>query len=394
MKVLQFVTRLDLGGAQETCLDQCRMLLERGHRVHLLTACDGDLIGDARRIPGLTLHLWENWKHPIRPVLDLYSFDRLLRFLQEEQFDLLHTHQSKAGVVGRLAAAVAGTPSRVVHHIHGWSFNVTQAPAVRRAYVALERLAARPGFVLLACSRETNEQGRRAGIGRDADRRVVYYGIDRRPNLRRRSREAIRRRLGLARRDVLFLQLGNLKPQKDPTTFARAAVEAGRRLPRGRFWIAGDGPLRGETESIAAKGGLSGRFRVLGWRRDVPDLLAAADVMVLTSRFEGLPIAIIRAMTSGLPVVATAVDGTPEAVAHGRTGLLVEPGDVSGMAEAMVELGRDPMLRKRMGQAGRRRSTIFTSARATSETLDLYGIGPASNGDLGDRPGRQYSGGA
>jgi glycosyltransferase involved in cell wall biosynthesis len=374
MKALQFVTRLDLGGAQETCLAQCRMLLERGHQVHLLTAPTGDLLEDARRIPGLRLHLWPDWEHRVRPLADLSCLLRLSRMLRDEEFDLLHTHSSKAGIVGRLAAALAGAPARVVHHVHGWSFNATQPAWIRRAYVLLERLAARPGFVILSCSEATDAQGRRERIGRDEDRRIVPYGIDRRQNLRRRSPEHVRRALGAGSRDVVFLQLGNLKPQKDPLTFARGAVLAAKRLRRARFYIAGDGPLRPEVERIAREGGIADRFHVLGWRRDVPDLLAAADVLVLTSRFEGLPIAVLRGMAAGLPVVATAVDGTPEAVANGESGLLLAPGDVDALAAHLVALGRNPARRRAMGQAGRARSAAFTEDRAALETLSVYGL--------------------
>ena len=383
MKVLQFVTRLDLGGAQETCLQQCRLLLERGHEVHLLTGEGGELLVDARRVPGLRLRIWPEWRHPVRPLRDLRCFVRLTRLLREERFDLLHTHSSKAGLLGRLAAALAGTPPRVIHHVHGWSFHSSQPRLLRLAYVMLERLAARPGFVLLACSRATNRQGQNAGIGRDADRSVLFCGIDRRPHLRRRNRRALRRRLGLAGSDVLFLQLGNLKPQKDPVTFARAAVEAGSKLRRGRFWIAGDGPLGPAALAIARDGGLGRRFRLLGWRRDVGDLLAAADVLVLTSRFEGLPIAVLRGMAAGLPVVATAVDGTPEAVEEGRTGYLVPQADPGAVAAAMVALGRNPNLRRRMGRSGRGRSVRFSAHRAAVLTLALYAQSPkATTADL------------
>ncbi|MDX1388939.1 MAG: glycosyltransferase, partial [Acidobacteriota bacterium] len=141
MKALQFITRLDLGGAQETCLHQCAWLLERGHEVHLLTAPEGDLIDDARKIPGLVVHGWPAWFHGVRPLADLRCFLRLVRFLRHESFDLLHTHSSKAGIVGRLAAWAAGRPRRVVHHIHGWSFNDMQSPLKRRFYIFLEKLA-------------------------------------------------------------------------------------------------------------------------------------------------------------------------------------------------------------------------------------------------------------
>jgi len=389
MKVLQFITRLDLGGAQETCLQQCRLLLRRGDEVHLLTAAGGELMGDARALSGLRLHVWSDWAHAVGPLRDLRCLLRLARMLRRERFDLLHTHCSKAGLVGRLAAAVAGGPTRVIHHVHGWSFNPIQPWPVRRAFVALERLAARPGFVLLTCSEATAEEGRRERIGREEDRRVLHYGIDRRPNLRRRGREAIRRRLGLGPRDVLFLQVGNLKPQKDPLTFALASVEAGRVLSRAHFWIVGDGPLRAEAGRIAREGGLARRFRILGWRRDVPDLLAAADVLVLTSRFEGLPIALLRGMAAGLPIVATRVNGTPEAVE--RAGFLVRPADPEAVAAAFVALGRSPRLRRIMGQRGRRRSARFTEQRAAIETLALYQRTNGTRGDLhrGRRVGRE-----
>lgn len=377
VKVLQFVTRLDLGGAQEACLDLCASLLARGAEVHLLTGATGELLADARRMPGLTLHAWSDWEHAVRPLRDARCLLRLARLLRRERFDVVHTHSSKAGLVGRLAARLAGTSARVVHHVHGWSFHPLQGEAGHRATVWLERLAARPGFVLLACSQATDAEGRRERIGRDEDRRVIRCGIERGPLLRRRPRAEIRRRLGVAPRDLLVLQLGNLKPQKDPLTFARAAVRAGARLPRARFWLAGDGPLRAEAEALAAQGGLQSRFRVLGWRRDVPDLLAAADLLVLTSRFEGLPLAVLRAMAAGLPVVATAVNGTPEAVRDGSTGFLVPPGDAEATAAAIVRLGRDPGLRRRMGRAGRAASAEFRQARFRQEVLALYERGAA-----------------
>lgn len=390
MRILQFITRLDLGGAQEVCLEQCRVLLERGHEVHLLTGPGGELSPAARSIAGLELHVWPEFAHAVRLLPDLRCLVRLVRLLKHGGgFDVLHTHSSKAGLVGRLGARVAGTPPRVIHHVHGWSFNPTQPAPLRLAFVLLERLAARPGFLLVACSHATNEQGRAARIGRDADRRVVVNGIDRQQNLKRRNRTALRRRLGLGPRDVLFLQLGNLKPQKDPLTFARAAVRAGPRLRRARFWIAGGGPLGAAAVEIAWRGGLESRFRLLGWRRDVTELLAAADVLVLTSRFEGLPIALLRAMAAGLPVVATAVDGTPEAVEAGRTGFLVRPEDPDAVAEALVALGRSPALRRRMGSSARARSGRFDQRRAISETLALYAEGRPrrdERGGLSPRP--------
>ena len=177
MKVLHFVTRLDLGGAQEACLDLCAALIRRGDEVHLLTAGEGELLPEARRMQGLHLHVWEDWRHAVSPVADARCLVRLARLLRNESFDVVHTHSSKAGLVGRLAVRLAGARATVLHHVHGWSFNPLQGEAGRRATVWLERLAARPGFLLLACSEATSAEGRRHRIGRDEDRRVVHYGI-------------------------------------------------------------------------------------------------------------------------------------------------------------------------------------------------------------------------
>lgn len=350
--------------------------------MHLLTAAGGELLEEARRIPGLAVRVWSEWTHPVRPLRDLRCLLRLARALRTERFDALHTHCSKAGLVGRLAAILAHAPARVFHHVHGWSFNGAQPKAVRDARALLERLASRPGFVLLACSAATQAAGRERGIGRPGDLRVLHYGIDRRPNRKRRDRTALRRRLGLARGDLLFLQIGNLKPQKDPITFARAAVDAGRSLARARFWIAGDGPLRSAAVRVAEDGGLGERFRVLGWRRDMPELMAAADVIVLTSRFEGLPLAVLRAMAASRPVVATAVDGTPEAVEDGRSGILVPAGDAAAVARALVRLGRCPSLRRRMGARGREISARFDASVARAALLAMYAE-PARGTGLG-----------
>ncbi len=383
MRVLQFVTRLDLGGAQEVCLAQCRRLIEAGHEVHLLTGPGGERMGEARRIRGLVLHVWPDWRREIRPLADLRCLWRLASWLAREPFDVLHTHSSKAGFVGRLAAWIARKPSRVVHQVHGWSFNRSQAAPVRRLCQLAERLVARPGFALVSCSRETARQGLAAGIGRAQDHAVIYCGVERRPFSKRWPRAAVRRRLRAGARDVVFLLVGNLKAQKDPLAFVAAAARVAARLRRARFWIVGDGPLRARVVRAARRYGLGTRLKLLGWRQDVPQLVAAADVVVLPSRFEGLPLALLQAMAAAKPVVATAVDGTPEAVADGWNGRLVPAGDIEALAEAMAALGRAPALRRRMGRRGSEWSRRFDRERALREVFRLYsreGGDPSTSG--------------
>jgi glycosyltransferase involved in cell wall biosynthesis len=155
--------------------------------------------------------------------------------------------------------------------------------------------------------------------------------------------------------------------------FVAAAEEAGRDNPRLRFVLAGDGELRTLVEAAARDSVLGERFRLLGWRRDIPDLLSALDVFVLTSRLEALPRAVLQAMVAGVPVVATAVGGTPEVVENGTTGLLVAPDAPSEVARAVSLLGGDPALRHRLAAAARSRVDEQFDIRRMVRTLDdLY----------------------
>jgi glycosyltransferase involved in cell wall biosynthesis len=165
---------------------------------------------------------------------------------------------------------------------------------------------------------------------------------------------AVRRPRSTERELPLFLAVGRLRAPKDFMTFVRALGK----LPPESFEavIVGEGPDRGLLEHEIGALGLAGRVRLVGERRDVPDLLADADVFVLPSRSEGHPVAILEAMAAGLPVVASRVGGVPEQVSHGETGLLVEPGDPDELAAALRRLATNPPLRHRLGAAGRERA--------------------------------------
>jgi glycosyltransferase involved in cell wall biosynthesis len=199
-------------------------------------------------------------------------------------------------------------------------------------------------------------------------------GIDRERYVARDgAREATRRALGYAPDDVVVGSLACLKAQKAPLDFVAAAGEALRSDPRLRFFIAGDGELREAVEREIASRGLGDRFRLLGWRQDVPDVLASMDLFVLTSKFEGLPRAVLQAMAAGVPVVATSVGGTPEVVRDGVTGRLVPPGDPAAAANAIVGLAADPALRARcVAEAQARLDEAFDIRRMVADLDRLY----------------------
>jgi glycosyltransferase involved in cell wall biosynthesis len=354
-RICHLITRLELGGAQQNTLFSTAHHDRSRFEVSLWAGAGGILDGEARAIPDADVRLLPFLKHPISPPSDAIAVVRLAAMLRAARIELLHTHSSKAGIVGRLAAFLAGTPA-VVHTVHGWSFNDTQTPFVRRLYVALERLAARRTHALVFVAEADRDRGAALGIGDPARYHLFRSGIDRETYLAPAgARETTRRALGYAQGDVVVGTLACLKAQKAPLDFVAAADAAARSDPRLRFFIAGDGELRGEVEREIAARGLGDRFRLLGWRQDVAEVLSAMDLFALTSKFEGLPRAVLQAMAAGVPVVATAVGGTPEVVKDGVTGRLVPPGEPRAAATAIVELAGDRELRERCVAAARAR---------------------------------------
>jgi glycosyltransferase involved in cell wall biosynthesis len=353
-RVAHLITRLDLGGAQQNTLFCVEHHDRARFEVELVAGRGGLLDDEARRIADAHVRIVPFLRHPVDPLRDVATLARLRSYLKRRRVDLVHTHSSKAGLLGRVAAFLAGVPA-VVHTVHGWSFNETQARWQYRAFVELERAAARLTHRLIVVSNGDRERGLQLGIGRPDQYRVVHSGIDmeafRHPTT---GRAATRERLGVRPDEVLVGTVACLKPQKAPGDFVRAAAAARAHDRRLRFILAGDGPLRGEVESLARELGVGDVLRVLGWRRDVADLLHAMDIFLLTSRFEGLPRSVLQAMAAGVPVVATAVDGTPEVVRHRDTGLLVAPGRPDQAAAAVCELAADATLGRRCARAATR----------------------------------------
>jgi glycosyltransferase involved in cell wall biosynthesis len=359
-RILHLITRLELGGAQQNTLFCIEHHDRRRFEVELIAGAGGILDDQARRIAGVRVQLVDYLEHPIAPLTDLRALLRLRAYFKSARIDLVHTHSSKAGILGRLAAFLAGVPV-IVHTAHGWSFNNSQPAATRRLYVQLERLAARVTDRILVVASGHRSAGLAHGIGRPDQYRVLRSGID--SSLYRRPTsdgDVVRRELGLDPAAVVVGGVCCLKPQKAPLDFVRAGAAALAEAAEGtelHFVLAGDGELRPAVERLVRELGVEGRFHLLGWRRDVPQLLQAFDVFLLTSLFEGLPRSVLQAMAAGVPVVATAVDGTPEVVEHEATGLLVSPGRPREAARAVLRLIADPALRARLAEAAGRSLT-------------------------------------
>jgi glycosyltransferase involved in cell wall biosynthesis len=370
-RIVHLITRLELGGAQQNTL-YCVEHHDRGRfAVGLWAGRGGILDDDARSIRDADVRLLPWLAHEVDPSRDVAAVARLATRLVD--VDLVHTHSSKAGILGRLAARVAGVRC-VVHTVHGWSFNDVQPARTRRTYVELERAAARLTDRIVCVSDSDRVKGLAHGIGEPWQYRVLRSGID--PTLylpRAGAGERVRSALGFGASDVVVGSIANFKPQKAPLDFVEAARRALLSSPRLKFFLAGDGEMRAEVTRAIDAAGLRDAIRLLGWRQDVPDLLAATDVFLLTSLFEGLPRAVLQAMAAAVPVVVTDTGGTAEVVVDGVTGYLVPSSDPGAAAAAVVRLAAEPEKRKTFGTAGRMKLGAEFDIRRMVPTLEaLY----------------------
>jgi glycosyltransferase involved in cell wall biosynthesis len=340
-RVLDLITRLIVGGAQETAISMVERVDPDRYDSSLWigpqTGSEGSLLEDARG-RGIVVRILPNMVREVSPWKDLVVLCQLVRHLRRERFDIVHTHSSKAGVVGSLAARIAGVP-HVVHTVHGWGFHEHMSPAARRFYVFLERFMARRTDVLVPVSAETMRIGIAERIGRPERYRLIHSGIplgEFSPDAERRERT--RAALGVDPDAIVVGSVGRLSLQKNPLDFVRVAAGVARRHERAMFVYVGDGPLRGEVEAAIELAGLADRIQLLGLRDDVPDLLRAMDVVVLTSLWEGLPRVVLQALATGVPVFSYDTAGISEAVRDGVNGCIVPRGAVGEMAERLSDV--------------------------------------------------------
>jgi glycosyltransferase involved in cell wall biosynthesis len=353
IRVAIVITRLDLGGAQEVALETAARLDPARFDVVLLAGPGGYLDAEAKRRLGPRFVEVPSLVHPLKPLQDLAALAWLWAFFRRGGFQVVHTHSSKAGLLGRVAALLAGVPRRL-HTVHGWSFNDFQAALPFGVFAALERWMARLGGRLVVVAVSLREKGLLQRIGRPDQYVLLRAAVDREAwSGTPRSRAALKRLLPKLRPKVVGV-VANLKPQKAPLDFVRIAAAVAAKHRDADFVYVGDGPLRAQAEALSLALGLKGRMHFLGWQRDPRRLAAGMDVFLLPSLFEGLPCVFPQALSLGLPVVASGVDGAAEIVKEGVNGYLCQPGDVDAMADRVGALLGDSALRRRLGAAARR----------------------------------------
>lgn len=378
MRIVHVITRLIVGGAQENTLLSCEGQHGRGHHVTLVTGPalgpEGSLMDRAKGY-GYRVVEVDEMRRSILPVKDFRTYGRLVRLMKELRPDVVHTHSSKAGILGRWAADKAKVPA-IVHTIHGLAFTASTSRVVNSAYKSLERQTAPLTTKIVCVADAMREQSLAAKIGTRDQYVTVYSGMETAPFLEPpRTREAVRAELGLRGDDLAVGTIARLFHLKGHDDLLETAPSLCARHPRLKFLWVGDGLLRPALERRIAELGLKDRFVLTGLvpPARIPELTHAMDVLVHPSRREGLARALPQGSLAGKPVATYDVDGNAEGVVDGETGFVVPAFEREKLARALDLLLADEGMRRSMGEAGRKFALGRFDAKVMVDALEgLY----------------------
>lgn len=389
MKIVRIVTRMNIGGPSVHVTLLCNHLDPERFSTCLVVGeaneGEGDRLGWVAKGPAKLVRI-RALRRRLHPVRDLQAFIQILRTVFSEKPHVIHTHMAKAGTLGRLAGILYNrihpkTRAVLIHTFHGHVLDGYFPPLLSRCFAAIERWLAKRTDCLIAVSEAIRDALAARGIGKPAQWQVIRLGVD------LSSLETVPFPNGCI--PLRCGWVGRLVPIKNPALFLEALALSRRQnsktLLEGRIF--GDGPLRRELEAQAQQKGLSETVWFAGWRENLQDCYQDLDVVCVTSSNEGTPLALIEAMAAGRVVVSTAVGGVGDllGVEAGSgpitagsfrelpRGLLVRPGDAAGLAAAVSTLAKDPALRRRLAEAGRRHvQEQYSHTRLLKEISQLY----------------------
>ena len=373
--VVHIITKLELGGAQQNTLFTVANLERSKYEPVLISGTDGILVEDAKKLKDVKVYLIPELAREINPFKDIISLlkiRRILRDLKSLSTIIVHTHSSKAGILGRWAARLAGI-NLIIHSIHGFSFNDYQPSFLRAFYMFLERVTSLITKRFIAVSKANIEKGINKRIFSKDKAVLIRSGIDIKEYQKAGfNRKEERGKLGFDAEIPLVAMVACFKPQKSPLDFVKVAKIVSDEINEVLFLLVGDGVLRSEIEEQIKKFKIDDKIILLGWRDEIPEIMNCIDILVLTSLWEGLPRVFPQAMASGKPVIATKVDGAPEAIKNDINGFLLAPKDINGIAEKVIYLIRHPEKASEMGEKGKSLVEEFSIWKMLEQQEELY----------------------
>ena len=357
LKICHVITRMIVGGAQENTLLTVKGLAARGHEVTLITGPSEGPEGELLKNHGnndFELLVNSHLVRELNPYHDTLAYFSLLKLFRKRKFDVVHTHSSKAGVIGRAAANAAGIPF-VTHTVHGQAFHRYEKPWKNFIYKNAEKWAARRCHKIYAVSQAMIDQCVEAKIDEASKYKIVYSGMELEPFLNAVADKELKGQLGIPRGSKVIGVIARIFPLKGYEFLIPVAKKITETYPEAHFLIVGDGILRKELQDEIKDCGLSKRFSFAGLvpPNEIHRYTALMGMLMHLSLREGLPRAVVQALASGKPAVGFRLDGTPEVINDGKTGFVVEPRNVGDIINALSILFEHPELVKTMGKNGR-----------------------------------------
>ncbi len=388
IRVLHLITRLIVGGAQENTVFTARFLNPDFFDVDVIcgpqTGSEGSLIEEAVQ-KGVKLFILPELVRELNPLKDTIAFIKLIILLRKKRYSIIHTHSSKAGILGRFAAVIAGTPV-IIHTVHGWSFHDYMSTFRKSFYITLERTTAKFTDKIIVVTNRDIDKGLKHRIGEPDQYQLIRSAIPLDEFLTPLDETILRQELGIPSEAFVVGTVGRLSPQKNPLDWIEISARIASQNPNCCFLMVGDGPLRNQVESQIKKLNLENKVILCGLRRDVSRLLSIMDVFLLTSLWEGLPRVLPQAMCREVPIVAYATDGVSEIIQHGISGMICPQGDIDSAAQYCIQLLNSPELRERIIQNAKAVATEQFDLRIMIKQLEelyLGFLGETYNGESG-----------
>ncbi len=344
-------------------------------RFEVALACaPGGKLNEIVREAGMDVHEVRNLVQPLHPLKDILALFEIVRILRREKIDIVHTHNSKAGFLGRLAGRLAGTPV-VIHTVHGFAFHQAESLWRRTIFRLLERLAAPWADHTIFISQPMIDWARKEGILRGTSYSKIYSGIDLNAfhGYGKKEQRRLREELGLNKESRIIGFVSKLWEGKGHEIALSAMVRVVEDIPDAKLLLVGEGPIKPKLMELSRKLRIERSVVFAGFRTKIAEITSLCEICILPSFFEGMGRVLLEAGACGKPVVASNVGGIPDVVVDGVTGFLVPPGDPVALSDAVIRIMREPKSARKMGEAARKRINEKYDARTmVREITALY----------------------